>query len=159
MKILNGIRNVHHIDSFKIHVTFSIWRKLVLRRSCQTAEWDAGESWSAVRLSCLSDYPTCQTIGSNCPSGLGLFGAGHLSRERLMQGQLTGGSGAAKFGWTIKLKACSRRVYTAPPSAVRGSCCFWSWKPVNICKWFLLSQCILSDFLGKLRVFCCILVW
>ena len=83
---------------------FSIWRKLVLRRSCQTAEWDAGESWSAVRLSCLSDYPTCQTIGSNCPSGLGLFGAGHLSRERLMQGQLTGGSGAAKFGWTIKLE-------------------------------------------------------
>ena len=58
---------------------------------------------------------TCQTIGSNCPSGLGRFGAGHLGRERLMQGQLTGGSGgAAKFGLTIKLEARGGYQQCAP---------------------------------------------
>ena len=89
-KIKYDKHDKHDIDPIQGWVT--LWSKQVLHRTAwDTLEWDACESWLAVGLSwlsCLFDYPNCQTIGSNCPSDRGLFGADHFSRlQILMLGQ------------------------------------------------------------------------
>ena len=104
-----GCNSFYHDGSFQNQV-------FRLKPYAGAVRWWRVRCWwilvRAVRQSCLSDYPTCRTIGSNCPSGPGPFwSAGHLGRERLMQGQLTSGrSGQCKI-WSLTIKLENRGGY------------------------------------------------